>query len=143
MKKRCFTLLIILAISVCCLSTIQAAADDTAIAVGTKSSSHAVLPITPRAVNSFQIDIPAGEIAAADTSFSLAAGEIVTINAVYDPASASVDAGLIAPDGLFYSLPASDGQIKVSIKVNMRGKYTLAIRNNSDEDISVSGFVNY
>lgn len=50
------------------------------------------------------------------------AGETITVSATYTPRSASVDK---------------------TIRVNQRGDYTLAIRNNSSNTVSVSGFVNY
>lgn len=99
--------------------------------------------LAPRASGRFSLDIPGNEIFATDKSFLLETGETVTIEANYSPASASVDFGLIAPDGLFYPLRASNGSFKGSIQVNERGDYALAIRNNSSNTISVSGSVNY
>lgn len=54
------------------------------------------------ATGRFSLDIPAGEIKAAKSSFPLEAGEVVTIKGAYSPFSASVDFGLIAPNGRFY-----------------------------------------
>lgn len=96
-----------------------------------------------RATGRFSADIPGNSSFTADTSFPLEAGETVTINAVYSPLSASVDFGLIAPDGLFYPLRAANGSFNKTITIGQRGSYTLAIRNNSDLEISVSGFVTY
>ncbi len=96
-----------------------------------------------RASGRFSMEVYKHEVVSADTSFPLEVGETVTINAVYSPQSASVDFGLIAPDGLFYSIRAQKGSFNETIEVNQRGYYTLAIRNNSDIDISVSGFVTY
>ena len=79
----------------------------------------------------------------ASSSFPLEVGEIVTIKATYSPFSASVEFGLIAPDGLFYGLNANDGSFDEAIEVNQRGSYTLAVRNNSAETVWVSGVVNY
>ena len=67
----------------------------------------------------------------------------MTIKATYSPFSASVDFGLIAPDDLFYGLNTTTGSFDKAIEVNQRGNYTLAVRNNSDMTISVSGYVNY
>lgn len=61
----------------------------------------------------------------------------------YSPFSASVDFGLIAPDGLFYGLNTTTGSFDNAIEVNQRGYYTLAVRNNSSGKIHVSGHVNY
>lgn len=95
------------------------------------------------ATGRFSLDIPAGGIRAAKSSFPLEAGEVVTIKGAYSPFSASVDFGLIAPNGRFYYLNSKDGSLNGAIEVDERGQYTLAIRNNSSETISVSGYVNY
>ena len=95
------------------------------------------------ATGQFSLDIPAGGIRAAKSSFPLEAGEVVTIRGAYSPFSASVDFGLIAPNGRFYYLNSKDGSLNGAIEVDERGKYTLAIRNNSSASISVSGYVNY
>ena len=89
------------------------------------------------------MDIPGGELLKANSDFPLEAGETVTIKASYSPFSASVDFGLIAPDGYFYYINVTDGSFDETIEVDERGNYTLAIRNNSSKTISVSGYVNY
>lgn len=89
------------------------------------------------------MEIPANTSSKASSSFPLEIGEVVTIKATYSPFSASVDFGLIAPDGLFYGLNTNNGVFDKAIEVNQRGYYTLAVRNNSSETISVSGYVNY
>ena len=106
-------------------------------------SDREVSMVIERASGRFSMDVYAHEVVAADTSFPLEAGETVTINASYSPLSANVDFGLIAPDGLFYSVNATNGSINKTIRVKERGYYTLAVRNNSDFDVSVSGFVVY
>lgn len=52
----------------------------------------------------FDMDVPGKTTVKAKSSFPLEIGEVVTIKATYSPFSASVDFGLIAPDGLFYSI---------------------------------------
>lgn len=99
--------------------------------------------VVMRASGSFSTDVPANTSVKAGSSFPLEVGEVVTIKATYSPFSASVDFGLIAPDGLFYGLNTKTGSFDKSIEVNQRGYYTLAIRNNSGEAIEVSGFVRY
>jgi hypothetical protein len=99
--------------------------------------------IAPLATNSFSMSIPAKTKAVANMSFPLMAGETVTIKASYAPFSASVDFGLIAPDGKFYYFNITNGSIDKTIKVSESGSYTLQIRNNSDGEVKVSGFVNY
>lgn len=110
------------------------AADDTNLQAGF---------IDVYATGRFSMDIPAGGIKAARSSFPLEAGEVVTIKGAYSPFSASVHFGLIAPNGRFYYLSSTDGSLDGAIEVDERGQYTLAIRNNSSETISVSGYVNY
>ncbi len=99
--------------------------------------------IAERATGKFNMDVPANSAVKAGSSFPLEVGEVVTIKATYSPFSASVDFGLIAPDGLFYGLNTTTGSFDKAIKVNQRGYYTLAVRNNSSKKISVSGYVNY
>lgn len=102
-----------------------------------------VSPVLERATGRFSMDVYKNEVVTADTSFPLEIGETVSINASYSPRSASVDFGLIAPDGLFYPFRAKDGRFDKTIEVDQRGYYILAVRNNSDFDIFVSGFVTY
>lgn len=99
--------------------------------------------LVPRITGSFSTRIPANSAFGSDISFSLEAGEAVTINASYSPASASVDFGVIAPDGKFYAVNVTGGSINKTIYVNERGNYMFAIRNNSSYELSISGFVNY
>lgn len=82
-------------------------------------------------------------VASKDSQFPLEAGEIVTIDAIYSPKTASVDFGVIAPDGYFYYIQVKNGSINKAIEVDERGYYTLAIRNNSSHEITVKGFVYY
>lgn len=96
-----------------------------------------------RATESISWRISAGKTMIATSSFPMEAGETVTINTSYSPSSASVDFGLIAPDGLFHYINVTDGSINKTIEVDARGHYTLAVRNNSSNTISVAGFVNY
>lgn len=95
------------------------------------------------ATNRFNMDVPANTIIAANTGFSLEAGETVTIKAVYSPFNASVDFGLIDSDGSFHYFNTNDGTFDKTIKIKERGYYTLAVRNNSSDTINVSGYVNY
>lgn len=99
--------------------------------------------LIPRATGSFSMTIPAKTKLLANSSFSLAAGETVTIKASYAPFSVSVDFGLIAPNGTFYYFNITDGNIDKTIQVSESGKYTLQVRNNADVEVKVSGFVNY
>lgn len=96
-----------------------------------------------RAFTRIDISIPAKTSSGRDKSFHLEAGEVVRINCSYSPESASIDFGLIAPDGAFYYVNVTDGSINKSIQVDETGDYTLAVRNNSSDTVSVVGFVHY
>ena len=99
--------------------------------------------ILPRATESFSINIPAKTQLSANTSFPMAAGETVTIKASYSPFSASVDFGLVAPNGVYYYFTITDGNIDKTIEVPDSGDYILRIRNNSGVEVKAVGFVNY
>lgn len=109
----------------------------------TKSTESVVVFSIQRATNRFNVTVPGKSWMEADSGFSLGAEERVTITASYLPRTASVDFGLIGPDGVFHYVSATGGTIDKSIQVDERGIYTLAIRNNSSNAIDVSGFVNY
>lgn len=96
-----------------------------------------------RATSSVNWNIDPRSTKQATTSFSLEAEETVTINCSYSPSSASVDFGLIAPDNRFYYLSGSNGSFNETLQVTQRGQYYLAIRNNSSNTVTVTGFVNY
>lgn len=96
-----------------------------------------------RASGSFNMTVPAKSILRADKSFPLEAGETVTIKATYSPFSASVDFGLVDSKGKFHYLTVNNGTFDKTIKVDTRGNYVFAVRNNSSNSVSVSGYVNY
>ena len=96
-----------------------------------------------RATGSINSDVPANKTAVSGKKFPLEVGETVTINCSYSPASASVDFGVIAPDGYLYFLNVKGGSINQSMMVSQRGDYSMAIRNNSSSVVKVVGFVNY
>ena len=78
-----------------------------------------------------------------DPKFSMEVGETVWINATYSPRNASVDFGVIDSRGTFFSINVSDGNIDAKLEISKRGMYQFAIRNNSSNPITVSGFVSY
>ena len=133
-RKKIFCWMLTFVVAVSCFSVSTAAAEST---------PDEVPGVVVRAIEKFDMEVPANSTAKADSSFSLEAGEIVTIKATYSPFTASVDFGLIAPDGFFYNQNTTTGVFDEAIEVNQRGRYYLAIRNNSSENVSVSGYVNY
>lgn len=125
MRMKKFTcLLCVFALVIGCLSVNIGAIDNTKI-------------VMPRATGRFTVEVPAKTIIPADSTFPLEIGETVTIKATYSPFDTSVDFGLIAPDGLFYSLNCTTGSFDETIEVTQRGHYTFAIRNNSSEPVEV------
>lgn len=132
--KQGFCVALASVIMVCCFAMNAAASEP---------SNQSGERCTVYASGRFHMEVPANKTVKADSSFPLEAGEVVTIKASYSPFSASVDFGLIAPDGYFYSLNADDGSFDDAIEVNQKGHYYLAVRNNSSETIDVSGYVNY
>lgn len=132
--KKFVSLMLVLIVLVSCFGTGAVAAEAT---------PYATNFLEVRATGKFDIEVPANSAMKADGSFPLEVGEVVTIKATYSPFSASVDFGLIAPDGLFYGLNTTTGSFDKSIKVSQKGHYYFAVRNNSSVTISVSGYVNY
>ena len=103
----------------------------------------AIFGCIPAQAAAADFEIPAKTLMESSTSFPMEYGETVTITASYSPASASVDFGLIDSDGVFYPVRGSNGSINQTIRIDLRGTYTFAVRNNSSYKVSVSGFVNY
>lgn len=128
----CMMLVCAIAVSYLCMN-----------AGATENLTHENNVFSMRASGKFDMEVPGNAAVKASTSFPLEVGETVTIKASYSPFSANVDFGLIAPDGLFYSVNVTGGSVDQEIEVNQRGYYTLAVQNNSDDTISVSGYVNY
>lgn len=120
--------------------TIPASAKETVSIYPKKFTINQAIPV---ATNSFSMSIPANTKSLANSSFSLMAGETVTIKASYAPFDASVDFGLVDSDGVFHYINITIGSIDKTIQINKSGKYTLQVRNNSDGEVKVSGFVNY
>ena len=96
-----------------------------------------------RVLGTIDTTVSPGKVAASSKSFALESGSTVTIECTYSPASASVDFGLIAPNGRFYYKNSTTGSIDTTIKISERGYYTLAVRNNSSKSVTVSGSVDY
>ena len=133
--RKFFVMMMVLVTMVSCFSVNVSAIEG----FSNEDESFSII----RAMGKFDMDVPGNTSVKADSSFPLEVGEIVTIKATYSPFTASVDFGLIAPDGLFYGINTQDGVFDKAIEVNQRGYYTLAVRNNSSKTIHVSGHVNY
>ena len=74
---------------------------------------------------------------------SLEVGDTVRINATYSPTSSSIYIGLVDTNGKFYYTRATNGQVDITIEVQKRGEYRLAVVNNSTNAVSISGYVYY
>lgn len=99
--------------------------------------------IAPRVSNSLKHQIPANTTTPINDWFYASSGDTVQYNCIYTPSTASVDFGVIAPDGLFYSVNCTSGNINQTIRIDQRGQCLLAIRNNASYDIVVTGSVKY
>lgn len=138
--RRILALILVCVSVIGCLCSNAGAIGDTGIG---KKASAVEEQMIMRASGSFNMNVGAHRKTAADTSFPLAAGETVHIRANYAPENASLDFGLIDPDGIFHYINVNTGSIDVTIEVPENGNYTFAIRNNSDETVKVSGIVRY
>lgn len=98
--------------------------------------------VMPRATGRLDYSLSPG-ITLVGQAFFLEVGDTIKYTCTYTPKSASVDFGVIAPDGLFYALKCTSGSIDKSLKVDQTGQYQLAIRNNASSDITVTGTVKY
>lgn len=127
---------------VCCLCMNAGATGSEPIAIpydDAKVESAAIL----RASGSFNVSVNPYARAKGDTDFPLEAGETVRIYATYSPDSASVDFGLVDPDGVFHYVSAENGSFDETYEVPESGNYRLGIKNNSGQTVKVSGFVKY
>lgn len=96
----------------------------------------------PYASGQFTFDAEAGKLSRSNNSFSLEKGVEVNISGVYMPNSANLNVGILdSSTGVFYSQRATDGKIDVTITVLKRGDYYLAFRNNSDDIVSITGYI--
>lgn len=127
-------------IMVGCLSTSAGAVGEATV---TPEECEVVETAITRATGSFNITIKANSGRSVDTDFPLAAGETVRIRANYTPEDASLDFGLIDPEGVFHYINVKTGSIDKTIEVPENGNYTLAIKNNSSKSVNVTGLVSY
>lgn len=102
-----------------------------------------VVTSSVRATSSLNLSISGRTKALASNSFPMVVGETITIKASFAPFDASLDFGIIAPDGKYYYFNTTGGSIDKTIRVSQSGDYIFQIRNNSDYKVKVSGFVKY
>lgn len=131
-RVLCFILACILSVS-CFTVNANAAMEDTG-----PELPMAVI----RASGSFNMSVAAGSMLTARTELPMSKGETVQITATYSP-SGSVDFGLIDSAGVFHYVNATNGSIDKSIEIKESGTYIFAVRNNSSQEIKVSGYIRY
>lgn len=127
---------------VCCLCLNAGATGPESIIVPYDDSKVDTATIL-RASGSFNVSVNPYARAKGDTDFPLEAGETVRIYATYSPDSASMDFGLVDPNGVFHYVSAENGSIDTTFEVPESGNYRLGIKNNSGQTVKVSGFVKY
>ena len=136
--KRILSIVLACMLSISCL-TVNANAfsvDD----IGPEVSMVDML--VTRASGSFSVSVSAGSIVGDRRELSLSKGETVQITATYSP-SGSVDFGLIDSNGVFHYVNTTNGSIDKSIEIKENGTYIFAVRNNSSQEIKVSGDIRY
>lgn len=137
------TMAIIGIVGCLCINTGNAKAIDVDPAVIPYNVTEAETVSIMRATGYFSADVKPYARAKGDTDLPLEAGETVRIRATYSPEDASVDFGLVGPDGVFYYVGAEDGSFDTTFEIPERGNYRLGIKNNSGQTVKVSGFITY
>lgn len=110
-----------------------------AIAVEVPDNSIVMLRVSGRLNYTFTADATT----LVGQPFSAMKGDTIKYDCTYTPKLSSVDFGYIAPDGRFYFLNCTSGSINKTIEVGQTGQFTLAIRNNEDYAVTVTGTVRY
>lgn len=104
--------------------------------------SVSAAPFAPYSVGRFSLEADAETLVRSNNTFELEKGAEVKISGVFTPTSAELNVGILdSSTGTFYSQRATDGKIDVTITVLKRGDYYLAVRNNSDDIVSITGFI--
>lgn len=143
MKKVLQKIIAMVAIVSCiCVNAVAAKFDVTNDNFASDDSWVEITSVS-RATGSFNVSVAANARAKGDTDFPLEAGETVRIYATYSPESASVDFGLVDPDGVFHYVSAENGSVDTTFEIPESGNYRLGIKNNSGQTVKVSGFVKY
>ena len=110
-------------------------------ATATETPSNNI--VMPRVSGRLDHSLPAKLITPITQPFFAAKGDTIKYDCTYMPKSAKIDFGYIASDGLFYSIQCTSGSLNKSIELDVAGQYTLAIRNNENYAVTVTGTVRY
>lgn len=87
--------------------------------------------------------IPANTIEPIDSKIDLAKGDTISFDCTYTPKYSSMDFGYIDSDNVFHFLNCTNGSIDLTVSVAKSGQYLLAIRNNEDYAVTVTGTIKY
>lgn len=96
-----------------------------------------------RASGTLNAEIAPNSIITINESFTMSANGTIKYNCTYTPKTASLDFGIVDSNNHFHYLNVTTGSINKTIRVSQGDTYTLAIRNNSDQTVTVTGTVNY
>lgn len=99
-----------------------------------------IMPFSSGSVNQ---KVSAHSIRKISHLLSLRADDSVDFNCSYTPSSASMDFGILSSAGKFYSINTQSGTINHMLGIDFSGDYYIAIRNNSDQSVTVIGSVDY
>lgn len=102
-------------------------------------STGEAIPLSTESINTAISPFAVGSLG----KINLQSNSVLTFNCSYSPSSASMDFGVIAPNGRFYYVNVKEGSINQAIRISQSGSYTMAVRNNSSQTVRVVGFVNY
>ena len=134
---------ILAAVAVICCLCVSAGATAPELPIVPDDGAEVETVAILRASGSFNVSVNPYARAKGDTDFPLEAGETVRIYATYSPDSASMDFGLVDPDGVFHYVSAENGSFDETFEVPESGNYRLGIKNNSGQTVKVSEFVRY
>lgn len=112
-------------------------------AAAAEVSSADIVTIMPRVTGRLNHSISANTITYIGQPISLDKGETITYNCTYTPKYSSMDFGYLDSDYAFHYLNCVNGEIYAAISFPKSGRYTLAIRNNENYAVTVSGTVRY
>lgn len=130
---------------VCIILALAFILSDASVCCAEEAQSLADVRITElyssRVTNYFSLSVDAQGKSYVSSSLLVEASEAVRINANYSPASVSIYVGLIDEDGQFHYASATNGKIDVTIEIEERGNYWLAVMNNSKYTVTVTGYV--
>lgn len=101
------------------------------------------LVYSARATRYFSLGVKANGRSMVSQELSVDAGETIQINATYSPANAELQIGIVDENGQFRYARVTGGDVNITIEISERGSYRLAVRNNSTNAVSISGYVYY